>query len=956
MKTRVLIVCLLAFWFHGYAQEINLNGTWNFALAKTEKEANRLAGFYAPDYKTGKFTPIPVPSNWAVLGFEEPVYQGFDKGTGSEGFYIREFSLPQGWADRRVLLHFGGVWASAEVWLNGRALGSHESGYTSFSFEVTGLLNATSTNRLAVRVRQATRDNKFDTYDDWTLGGIYRDVTLEAMPRERWLDYVTVKTLFDNRFEDADLKIRVMVGDTHEPTRPVKYHNPGEPYDLRFILSTKEGTPVARRQITVPAHTGSGREHTLSFHLESPFKWTAETPYLYDLHVELIEKGEVVHTRSQKVGFRQISTEGGVLRINGQAVKLRGVNRHDEHPDVGRATTREHWIKDLTMMKAANINYVRTAHYAHAKGFIELCDQMGMYVGEEVSLGGRHARLPDPYHMYNPLYAAPVLLRSYETIVRDINSPSVIYWSIGNENPLTTLHMAALKLVNALDPTRPTLIPWHSENWLPEEIGLLSAHYWQPQDLDQWAAQALRPVISSEYTHAFGNDGAGGLDARWKAITRHPSGAGAAIWMWADQGIKTPKPGVRNEFNGGDQYLRIDSRGWDGIVDSYRNPTRDYLEVKAVYAQVYPSEDKITFMPGQESVYVPIRNDFDFTDLSTVKIDWTLWEDGRQLDSDGRSVAGAPHTSPFFELPVAKISEARPEKTYYAQFVFTGTDGTEITRRSVELEPLVKQQRQIKEVKNLSVTKDENVTVHAGEASYTFDQTTGHLALATLRGEALITGLRPIIWRELNQSELFITGAPQPGTVPDLNLNTPSLKSWEVERQDDRIIIRAQVEYTVDADNHFTASYKYTVEADGRLGIHYQITTRVQAPWLPIVGMALRSPEKLGNIHWMGLGPHDAYPNKRSAPILGVWGGEAGSSKVAGNKETRWIERTGTEGGIRITNVGYMMHERNTPDEVNILSAVLSRPEKGRKAELPFPQLKTNTDFPMIGEFSIALF
>ena len=154
----------------------------------------------------------------------------------------------------------------------------------------------------------------------------------------------------------------------------------------------------------------------------------------------------MTHTRTQRIGFRQISTVGGVFRINGQAVKLRGVNRHDEHPDVGRATTREHWLQDLTLMKAANINYIRLSHYTPAKGFIELCDEMGMYVGNEVSLGGAGNL------MYDPSCSGAALQRSYETVVRDINHPSIIYWSVGNEDPLTSLHLASVKLVKALDP------------------------------------------------------------------------------------------------------------------------------------------------------------------------------------------------------------------------------------------------------------------------------------------------------------------------------------------------------------------------------------------------------------------------------------------------------------------------------------------------------------------------
>ena len=191
---RILSFILLIAALRLSAQEqVSLNGTWDFALAKTGEEALRLENFHAPELTNNDFKPIPVPSNWAVLGYEEPVYRGFKEDTASEGFYLHTFTVPKDWNEKRVLLHFGGVWSSAEVWLNGQYLGRHDSGYTSFSFNATGKLKTDSINRLAVRVRQVTREYKFDVFDDWTLGGIYRDVTLEAMPAKRWIDNVVRK-------------------------------------------------------------------------------------------------------------------------------------------------------------------------------------------------------------------------------------------------------------------------------------------------------------------------------------------------------------------------------------------------------------------------------------------------------------------------------------------------------------------------------------------------------------------------------------------------------------------------------------------------------------------------------------------------------------------------------------------------------------------------------------------
>lgn len=930
------------------ATDLSLNGSWRFALARTEPEAEAMAEFYREGFDGKEFRSTQVPSNWAVLGHEEPVYRGFKDDKASEGFYLRDFMLPALWKGKRLLLHFGGVWSSAEVWLNGRPLGRHDSGYTSFAFDITKTAKVGELNRVAVRVRQVSREYKFDVYDDWTLGGIYRDVSIEAMPEKRWLDRIVTQTTFDDLFQNADLKVRVMVGDKHKGTLPGNYPSPGEPYELRFTLSAKDGAEVARRQIPVPAHTSTGRETRVTIPIAKPRQWTAETPYLYTLRVELLEKGQVAQTRSDRVGFREISTAGGVFRINGQAVKLRGVNRHDEHPDVGRATTRAHWQQDLTLMKAGNINYVRLSHYAPAEGFIQLCDELGMYVGAEVSLGGAG----DLFH--DPSFNGAVSQRAYETVVRDLNRPSVIYWSIGNEDALNSLSLSAVRTVKGLDPTRPVLLPWRAEEWLPPEIDILAPHYWQPGEYERLASRSTRPVITTEYTHAYGLHGFGGLAARWKALTRHPAGAGGAIWMWADQGIKmpTPKPGTLSA----DPNLRLSTDGWDGIVDSYRNPTRDYWETKAVYAQVYPAVDKVNFVPGQASVRIPIQNDYDFTNLNTVKIAWNIFEDERELAKGSSAISGEPHAASPFELPLAALQTIRTGKTYYARFFFTDSAGVEIMRNAVELVPPAgKAPAPQSPPAKLSVTRGDSVAIQAGDVRYVFSPKTGQLIGAGVQGKEVITGLRPALWRKLDPSETSVIGRANVREAADLNKCTPSVTMWELKESDDRVAIRAKVDYAVNAQNSFTATYDYTVGFDGLLDVHYEFVTKVSVPSLPVVGMTVDAVPELNQVRWLGLGPYDAYPNKRSAPILGVWGGAAGSADVTGTKAMRWVERVGLPGGFRVSCDGYLENDSSSPTSMRVLSGVLSRPEKGRKADETFPLLKTDTGEPFIGALSIGL-
>jgi beta-galactosidase len=911
-----------------------LNGTWQFAFAPDIATADRLADFYLSNYNTKQFVPIRVPSNWAMQGFEPPHYKPFRE-EASQGFYLDRFNVPATWQDKRVLLHFGGVWSSAEVWLNGKPLGRHDSGYTSFAYDATAALNVGGDNVLAVRVRQTTHDFRFDTNDDWAMGGIYRDVSLETMPKTRWIDRVDAQTVFDDQFRDADLKVRVMVEDTHTRRDEIK------PYELLLTLLGIDGESIQSAKIAIPGHPDTGRDVGITLHVQGPQHWTAETPALYRLRVDLLEGGQVAHTRTLQVGFRQISTANGIFRINGQAVKLRGVDRHDEYPDVGRATTPANWLQDLTLMKAANINFIRTSHYPPASGFLDLCDRMGMYVDDEVPMGYGGDLANDPS------YTGAVMLRSYEAVARDIDHPSVILWSIGNENRLTTLHMASIRTVKGLDPTRPVLMPWHAEDWLPPEIDILAPHYNGAAQYDELAGRATRPVVSTEYTHAYGTDGFGGLEERWKALTKHPAGTGGAIWMWADQGLQVTQ--------GKTSTLLLNPDGIDGIVSSFREPQRDYWEAKAVYAQTYPAIEKAAFVPGQADVRIPIQNDFDFTNLSDVKISWHLMEDEHELDHDVMTIAGQPHTQAWLDLRLNKIADIRRGATYYAWFSFARADGSEITRRSVELVPQAADNFPPARVAGaLSVHTGKEVVVQAGDATFRFDPKTAQLTSAMSKGKRVLTGAQFTLWRPMNSTEQIIVNAEGgEKDLPDLNRYRTVVREWHVSQTAEEVRVEAVADHIVDPKNRFTVSYRYSVHADGNLAIHYSVQPQVQATWLPFVGLTIQTAPELTHLRWLGLGPLDAYPNENVATILGVWSGTLGSGDATGMKATRWAELTEASGsGLRINGAPYIRVAG--PSGIQALSSVAGRPSKRVRAEDPEQRLDTHKDASFEGQFSIS--
>lgn len=924
MKLKLMII-LMALVSLGTNAQISLNGNWHFYFAKDASTADSLVakGFFKPDFDVSSFDVIPVPSCWPILGYEEPVYRGFKDDVASEGLYVTRFMAPRSFGGKDSSIEFGGVWNSAEVWLNGQWLGRHDSGYTTFSLNTNGYLKPDTVNVLAVRVRQVYPGYKTDTYDDWTLGGIYRDVTLTGVPKKQWIDRVTVTTKFDKDYKDAYLNLRIMIGNRMKNTLPGNYQSPGKPYDLQIELEDKDGNIVAAADKTVSGHISGNKETIVNLHIPDAKKWTAETPNLYKLSITMFIEGKERHWYKQKIGLREITTDGGIFRINGQPVTLRGVNRHDEHPDVGRAVTRKHWIEDLRLMKENNINYVRAAHYQHAKGFIELCDSMGMYVGAEVSLGGAGMM------MYQSSFVPAVMTRVFETVQRDLNNPSIIYWSVGNEDPFTSMHLDAIKTVKALDPTRPCLMPWNAAEHLPREIDILAPHYWTSYEYDSIASKSNRPIITTEYVHAYGTQRFGGLEDCFKALTKHPAGAGGAVWMWADQGIKTPTKRDAKLYGNivkDDEYLRISSAGWDGITDSYRNPTRDLLEVKAVYCPVYPSVDSVAFNKKEHCCNIPVYNGYDFTPLENIRVNYVVYSDDKVIKEGSSLVHASPHTTGDLIIDMSSLPDIMDDESVYAVLTFIDGKGFQIGKKYVDIALSKKAQKRAHEKIEIR-DNGSHKTIVAGNTCYNFNSETGHLETFTKNGSIVLGAMRPTIWHALNEGDLIIKNRSfAKGVKP--SSPKPDVKSFECYKDGNKVIIKSSVDYTIDSKNRFEGDFTYCINDDGSLDVKYSILPDVALSYLPVIGMNVTVSQPTDIYSWFGLGPDEAFPNKKAGVVLGVWD----AKEFSGTRSARWLAvKSNDKSGVKIyTNNGFIDRDKHTDSNVNILSHVLGRSEKGR--------------------------
>ena len=649
---------------------LSLNGDWRFRWTKTPDE--RIRDFYRVDYDDSQWATLPVPANWEVNGYGTPIYvsAGYpfkidppyvtrepkkDWTTYEErnptGQYRRTFVLPDGWhatvpdgspsGNGQTFLRFEGVMSAFYVWVNGLRVGYSQGSMEPSEFNVTPYIKK-GENQIAIEVYKYSDGSYLEDQDFWRFGGIHRDVLLYHTPDVRIRDVAARASM------DGVLQIN--------PQFSVYNGETGDGY--RLVATLFDGTrsvgsdSVAADEVLDLSHKaarmnewypqrGHRKFARMEMKVENPRLWSVEHPNLYTLRLQLqIANGKTIESVTQKVGFRTIAIRDGQLLINGQSIKIRGINRHEHDPYTARVMTEERMLQDLQLMKAANINAVRLAHYPNCPRWYELCDSMGMYIMDEADcethgLRGTLASTPD--------WGDAFLDRAIRMAERDKNHPSIIFWSLGNESGYGPNQAAMSAWLHEFDPTRPVHYEGAQGSPDPSTVDVISRFYPRvmqeylnpgiPEGSDQERAENARwerlleiaqregdhctwvgsdggprPVLTSEYAHAMGN-ALGNFKEYWDEMNSNPRMLGGFIWDWVDQGIAlNEKLGMSNEkwfsipkdavLYGGDfgDKPNLNAFCMNGIVMSDRTLTPKYYEVQAIYggmseqeiAQQYP--------------------------------------------------------------------------------------------------------------------------------------------------------------------------------------------------------------------------------------------------------------------------------------------------------------------------------------------------------------------------------
>ena len=641
------------------AMKCTLNGKWSLKVVDGITDD---AAVPETDATWGK---IPVPGCWEAYGFCKPSY---DSAKPMTGYYRTAFTVPAAWRGQRIAIRFDGVLYGYDLWINGKEVGSWRSGYNTAIFDITDYLKRQGKQQLAMRVISQFRGSDFDYNDDWAPSGIFRDVTLMAVPK------------------------------THLSDLTIRTRNTGEVMIDVEIANNKKGTVVSHQILDA-----RGRVVGVS-KVESPHLWTAETPYLYTLRTTLSQKGKVLQTFSHKFGFRELTIDGKVLKLNGQPIKLRGVTCHSTDPRSVKVISDALTLKDMKLMKEASVNYIRTSHYPREPRFYELADSLGFYVIDEVPFGYGDKNLSD-----STFY--PVLQqRAQATIRRDKNHPSVLVWSLGNENPLTDICVKLGNYVKSeLDPERPICYPmigsyFRKFNYdLPKSLDIYTPHYPTTSQIADFYQRADRPVIFTEYCHSLGISFED-HDRQWEIIERTPWIAGGSVWEWVDQGMPFGGNSERRRvgatagmkrygyeervFTSDDGGFEMyGNKGTDGLLYANRIPLPNYYELQHNYAQAAVVDSVLVFdaVDGNQ-LPLHIRNRFDFINLKDhVTFHWYLSQDRDTIARGAFSPECAPHQTVEYSLPLPQDLDV--SRICLLHFMMADRQGRIINRQSVPLNP-----------------------------------------------------------------------------------------------------------------------------------------------------------------------------------------------------------------------------------------------------------------------------
>ena len=812
-----------------YNPVLSLNGIWSF----NEKPATY---FYERKQMGQEWKPIVIPGQWSM--------QGFQVDSAAFGGYQTTFTLPADWSGKRVKLRFDGVSSESVVYLNGKEIGSHMGGMTAFELDVTNGLRS-GENVLALRGRSESLADMLGSLTQYAahqLGGITRKVTLFAVP-EVHLSDLRIVTDLDDAYKDAELKVYVSVTNASA--------NVQKNLSVRLSVS---GEPVVLSQAIPEIAAGSTWSGWLTGKIASPKKWDSEHPNLYTLKVELGTSEKIVEQVKKRFGFREIQIQGNRMLVNGKAVKLKGVCRHEMHPLTGRVMNPALARKDIELYRDANCNFIRTSHYPPCEEMLEVCDELGMFVEVEAPVCwlGHHANENWKVLDYREQKYYPYVLQvNMEMIQFYRNHPSIIFWSMANESYWNKEFAQVQVYMEKADPTRP--LTFHDQGYggfnnQGSTAPISNIHYPGP-DGYKVAAKSDRPMTYGEYCHlnvynrselvtdpGVRSDWALALAPTWENMYKTPGVLGGSIWSGIDDIFQLPN---------GDA---VGYGAW-GPIDGWRRPKPEYWDMKKIYSPIRVTTK--TLSPAKELV-IDLENRYTYTNLNELQVNWVYGEEKGSIFVD---------LEPG-EKGQLRVRPVHPEKAneLYLSFVdprgFTADEYLIPVGRQIQNESqvLAAVPTRLKEKKDRYMITGKDFTCEISRIS-------GQI-LSVKKGKKEVLNGGP--W-------LMALPLTSGGCYPNHNANTPAFNDlcsdWKVEKVDavregNDVVVKVKGAY-----KEFAGSYDLKVNANGELSVVYAFDALEDVnprQW----GLVFEAPVSFDQTFWRRDGLWSVYPSDHiSRPV-----------------------------------------------------------------------------------------
>ncbi len=901
----------------------SLNGDWKFLWSPSKEE--RPTDFYKMDFDDSSWKTIPVPSNIEIQGYGVPIYTNvkypflkegerpqppyipnFNNHVGS---YRRIFEVPQDWSGRRVHIVFDGVNSFFYLWVNGRQIGMSKDSRTVAEFDITDAVKV-GKNQLAVQVFRWNDGSWLEDQDFWRLSGIYRDVYLWSLPQVHIRDF-EVKTILDAQYRDAQLKVVMQLNNSGNKSAAVA---------VQLDLADPQGKILLSPTIQKTLDPNQEISAEIVSPVSNPLKWTAETPNLYRLLLTLKGKdGKVVEVIPANVGFRKVEIKDSNLLVNGQRIFIKGTNRHEHNPERGQYVLPEDMIQDIVLMKQNNINSVRTSHYPNTPAWYDMCDRYGIYLVDEANIEchGYQRLTRDPN--WEPAY----MDRTVRMMKRDKNHPSIIIWSVGNENGWGRNLEATSAWMRNRDPNRPVI---SCEAGRRPDTDIVCPMYSRPRELAEYSSQQqTRPFILIEYTHAMGNSN-GDVWSYWSQIYSKPYLQGGWVWDWVDQELRQPIPADGKlpfahfmPVKAGDKWFWAyggdfgpegtpsdDNFCCNGLVSADRTPHPGLSEMKKIYQNI----QVISFDPAKATI--EIKNGFFFTTLSDiVKGTWTLRADDKVIQTGNIDDLNIKQgESKQITLAIKPIAP-EPGLEYFLDISFTLKDkqswapaGHELAYEQFKLpdeKPAIAVD--MGKMPLLKLTdKDGIIRVDGKEFSVAINKASGFLSSMSYKNVELVKEpLAPYFWRAPTDND---RGNRMPSRCA---VWKTAMQSWKPQSVKAEQISPQQVQITVvarieDVKGDYTLSYNVYGNGDVVVELEGQAAAG-KLPEIPRFGMRMALPQGFETIRWFGRGPHETYWDRCDARV-NLYEGKVDDQpfyysqlQETGNKvDVRWLCLTNEKG------------------------------------------------------------